>query len=240
MKSLNPERISKKWGIWEVASIIWIGIALAVLAPITIFLQGSFPFFTILWLVVPLVIVIRSADATQIGFRSTPWREFIIMGAINLGLLILIAVVFEPWSHAYQSLVNKALSSTSPDTTFAWLTRFTGFKAWAGLIVFSGLVTIFGEELFFRGWLLQVFQRKMSRNLAILVQATLFTLPQLLAALLLAPVQGVIYTVIYSWVAIGLVGGWAAARTRSIWPSLASATVWNAIMVALGLWLGRA
>ena len=182
--------------------------------------------------------VIRSADATKIGFRSLPWREFIISGAINLSLLILIAVVFEPWSHAYQALVSRALSSTPPDTTFAWLARFSGFRAWAGLIGFSGLVTIFGEELFFRGWLLQALRQRMNKNLAILVQAVLFTLPQALAGLLLAPVQGVVYVVIYSLVAVGLVGGWAASRTRSIWPSLASATLWNALLIAVVIRLG--
>jgi len=34
----------------------------------------------------------------------------------------------------------------------------------------------------------------------------------------------------YSWLAVGVIGGWAA-RTQSIWPSLASATIWNAIMI---------
>ena len=72
----------------------------------------------------------------------------------------------------------------------------------------------------------------MSRGGAIVIQAALFTIPQLLAALLLSPYQGVIYAVVYSWLAIGVIGGWAAARTQSIWPSLASATIWNAVMVA--------
>lgn len=106
------------------------------------------------------------------------------------------------------------------------------------MIGFSGLVTIFGEELFFRGWLLQALRQRMNKNLAILVQAVLFTVPQALAGLLLAPVQGVVYVVIYSLVAVGLVGGWAASRTRSIWPSLASATLWNALLIAAVIRLG--
>jgi membrane protease YdiL (CAAX protease family) len=103
--------------------------------------------------------------------------------------------------------------------------------AWGGLLLYSGLVTIGAEELFLRGWLLQALQHRMDKGWAIVIQAALFTLPQLLAALLLAPWQGVLYAVMYSWLAIGVIGGWAVARTQSIWPSLASATIWNAVMV---------
>ena len=100
------------------------------------------------------------------------------------------------------------------------------------MLLYSGLVTIFAEELFFRGWLLQLLQRRVSKGWAIAIQAALFTVPQLLAALMLSPVQAAVYAAVYSFLAIGLVGGWAAARTQSIWPSLAAATLWNVIMIA--------
>ena len=100
------------------------------------------------------------------------------------------------------------------------------------MLLYSGLVTIFGEELFFRGWLLQIFQQWMNNAWAILLQAILFSLPQLMAALLLSPMQGLIYASVYCWLGVGIIGGWAAARTQSIWPSLVSATIWNLIMVA--------
>jgi membrane protease YdiL (CAAX protease family) len=70
---------------------------------------------------------------------------------------------------------------------------------------------------------------------AILLQAALFMLPQAIAALLLPPLQGLLYAVFYSWLAIGVVGGWAANRTGSIWPSLISATLCNLILT----WLVR-
>jgi membrane protease YdiL (CAAX protease family) len=95
------------------------------------------------------------------------------------------------------------------------------------------LVTLFGEELFFRGWLLQLLQRRWGMLWAIIVQATLFTLPNLLVALVLPPLQGWLYILVYTWLAIGIVGGWAAARTGSIWPSLISATIGNLILVAM-------
>jgi len=223
----------KKWGRTETTFVVWAGIALAVLILTALVLHASFPLFTVIWLVVPLWIVIRRANAHHVGFRGISWSKFVSTGAINLSLLLLVSILVEPWSHAYQALVRGAVSGTPPDSTFAWLVRFSGLKAWGGLILYSGLVTMFAEELFFRGWLLQTFLSRMNKVWAIFIQAALFTLPQLLAAFLLSPLQGVVYAVIYSWLAIGVIGGWAAMRTQSIWPSLASATLWNAIMVAL-------
>ncbi len=225
--------MAKKWGTGELIAIIWAGLALVQLVPLTKYLHGSFPIFTAIWLIVPLIIVIATADAQRIGFRHISWRLFLITTAANLALFLLVSLLVEPWSHTYQALVKAALTSTTPDTTFAWLVRFNGVMAWGGLLLYSGLVSIFGEELFFRGWLLLDLQRRMHKIWAILIQAALFTLPQLLAAFLLAPIQGAVYAVFYSFLGVGIIGGWAAARTQSIWPSLASAALWNMIMIAL-------
>ena len=232
MSRNQAELVAKKWGIVESVFLVWVGSALVALLPIMLFLQGAFPLLTVVWLIVPLGVVLRTWDANRVGFHKISRRALLTTTAINLSALLLIAISVEPWSHAYQVLVKGAISGTPPDTTFAWLVRFKGLTAWGGMLLYSGLVTIFGEELFFRGWLLQWLQCRMKKCWAIILQATLFTLPQLIAALLLSPLQGVTYTVVYSWLAVGVIGGWAAARTQSIWPSLISATMWNAIMIA--------
>ena len=231
MQNDQTESPRKPWTRLESIFLLWTGLALVALLPITLFLRAAFPLLTVPWLLVPLLVVLFRRDATPSGFRSIPWRAFLVTAAINLGLLLLIAALVEPWSHAYRSLVQAALASTPPDTTFAWLVRFSGLKAWAGLLLYSGLVTIFAEELFFRGWLLQALLPRMNKYAAILIQAALFTLPQLLAALVLPPLQGLLYAVVYSFLAIGVVGGWAAARTGSIWPSLAAAAISNTLFV---------
>lgn len=227
--------MKNKCGTKEIIATIWVVLALGSLIPTTMLLQASFPIFTAIWLVVPLVVLIFTRDAHRIGFRRVPWSKFLITVAINLGLLLLISLIVEPWTHTYQALVRNAITGTPPDTTFAWLVRFKGAIAWSCLLLYSGLVTIFGEELFFRGWVLQALQVRMNRVWAMLLQAILFTLPQILAAWLLPPTQGVVYAVVYSLLGVGIVGGWAAARTQSIWPSLAAATLWNLIMVAIVL-----
>lgn len=227
---LNCQACVKNWGVTEMVLAAWAGSALVILVPATRFLQAAFPIFTVIWLAVPLLVLLRSQEASRVGVRRISWRALWTTTVINLGALLAVVVLFEPWSHAYGALIKAAVAGTPPDTTFAWLVRFEGWSGWAGMLLFSGGVTIFAEELFFRGWLLGWLQRRMGKWRAIALQAVFFTLPQLLAAVFLSPMQGMVYAVVYSWLAVGVVGGWAAARTRCIWPSWISATTWNLIL----------
>jgi hypothetical protein len=52
---------------------------------------------------------------------------------------------------------------------------------------------------------------------------------------MLPPLPGALYAVVYSWLAVGVIGGWAAARTKSIFPSLTAATLFNLILTANSL-----
>jgi hypothetical protein len=126
MTGNQAKRVVKKWGIGETLFVAWIGAAMAVLIPAMRYLRGSFPLFTFVWLVVPLLAVILTRDANRVGFRGISWWEFLSTTAINLAGLFLVSVLVEPWSHAYQTLVREAISNSPPDTTFAWLVRFDG------------------------------------------------------------------------------------------------------------------
>jgi membrane protease YdiL (CAAX protease family) len=215
---------------------IWCLLALAVLLPVTLLLKGSFPLFTVVWIIVPLVAVARTKDVSRVGFRAIAWGEFARIAALNLGGLLALMLLFEPWSHTYQMLVKIALANPQPDTTFAWLLRLPRPPAIGSMLLYSGLVTLFGEELFFRGWLLQLLLKRFRAGWAVIIQALLFTLPNLLAGFVLPPLQGALYVVVYTFLGIGLIGGWVAWRTQSIWPSLFSAAVMNLILVLLTFW----
>jgi membrane protease YdiL (CAAX protease family) len=212
---------------------LWTLLALALLLPVTQLLQAAFPIFTVVWILVPVLAVWRSGDARVAGFGRVSWRRLVPTTAINLGGLLVVMALVEPWSHTYQKLLALALSGPAPDSTFAWLLRFPRLPALTGMALFSGLVTLFGEELFFRGWLLQFLQKRLGAAPAVLLQALAFVLPNLLVALALPALQGWLYALVYTWLAVGLIGGWAAWRTGTIWPSLISATVSNLILVAL-------
>jgi len=139
---------------------------------------------------------------------------------------------FEHWSHTGRKVYELIFAARPPDATFLWLRRFPGAAGWVAMVVYSGLVTIFAEELFFRGWLLQLLLRQFRPVWAIVIQATVFTMLVngfLATALPLA--QALVCSIVYSWLAIGVVCGWAAMRTRTIWPGLIVNVLGNAVGV---------
>ncbi len=230
---MNPMTELTKWGKWETTFVLWALLALIALLPVTLLLDATFPLLTVIWIVVPLLSVVRRKDTRRVGFRPVEWRTLLTTTAINLVVLWGLMALFEPWTHVYRLLLQETLAHLHPDTTFAWLARFQGAPAWGGLFVYSGLVTLFGEELFFRGWLQQWLARRLARPWAIALQAALFSIPQLLVTLVFPPLQGIVWVIIYAWLAIGIVGGWSASRTQSIWPSLISATLTNFLLTWL-------
>ena len=229
------QKDSSKWGPAETLLVIWSLVALASTVLMSTLLDASFPVFTVVWIVVPLVAVLSTRDASRFGIRPIGWTLFLRTTAMYASLLLLVTVLVEPWSHTYEGLLRLALESPHPDTTFAWLVRFSRPWSLTGMALYSGLTTMFAEELFFRGWLLGFLRRRVGASTAILLQSLLFVMPNLIAACFLPPLQGTLYAVVYSWLAVGVGGGWAASRTQSIWPSLVSVTAGNLVFCAVVL-----
>lgn len=229
----TQQRTGAKWGIWEGIALGWILAAFVGGVVATVLLQGTLPLFTFVWLIVPLIVLLMTKDAGRLGIRSVPGRELLLTTAVNVAVWWGLMLIFEPWTHVYRDLVREAVSGTTPDTTFGWLIRFPGAVGWIGIVLYSGLVTLFAEELFFHGWLLQLLLRRMKLWSAIVLEAVILSVPQLIVMLLFPALQGIVWIVIYSWLAVGVVGGWAAARTKSIWPSLIAATVTNLVLTAI-------
>lgn len=231
--NVKSSLLPKKFRAIDIATAVWIFLGLLSLILLTAWLDVSLPLFTFVWLAIPLFALLKTGRAATIGILQTPWIRFAKYGTINFALLMLVMALFEPWSHTYQSLLNMVFSSSHPDLTFVWVIRYPGVVGLASMFLFSGTVTLFGEELFFRGWLLQVLIKRMRPVWAIGLQALLFSIPQAIAALFLEPIQSVLYVTVYSWLAIGVIGGWSAWRTNSIWPGLASATLMNLVLTIL-------
>ena len=228
-----------RWGGREWLFLGWVGGALAAMIAVPLVMSAALPIIGVVELALPLLAVLLSRDARTVGFRGVPGGRLLGMALLVIAGNVALGALVEPWSHAYQALVRLAVAAPVPDSTFAWLVRFPGGPGWAGLLIYSGLVTIFAEELCFRGWLLQLLGRHMVPWAAIGLQALLFTAPQGLAAWFLTPLQGGVYLVVYSFLSVGVIGGWAAWRTGSIWPSLIAATLGNllASYAALNGWL---
>ncbi|HKL13480.1 MAG TPA: CPBP family intramembrane glutamic endopeptidase [Halanaerobiales bacterium] len=110
--------------------------------------------------------------------------------------------------------------------TYIWLIVSLIF-----LITF--FITIFGEELFFRGLLFKKLKSKAGLIWAVIIQTALFALPNSIIAFFMPSINSIIYIFVYAFLAVGCVGSYTAAKTDSIWASLISASVMNVILVLI-------
>ena len=211
-------------------ALLWTGLALVVLVITPLILRTTTPIFQLFWLVVPLISLLRHRDTDRVGFR-TPVRRQGLRATVAAGLVYAILLVLvEPWSGVYDRLLVLALEGPNP--TFAWLVRFDGLGGWVGLALFSGFVTLYSEELFFRGWLLQTLTRRMQPTIAVIGQAVVFTLFQSIPVFFFEPLQAALYLLIYAF-GLGVIVGAAAHRTESIWPGLVVVTIANLVLTAI-------
>jgi membrane protease YdiL (CAAX protease family) len=222
---------SKIWGSQETLALIWLTAALVLAALFPIWQGLSLPIFTFIFLIIPLINLLRKKQAQRIGMGRIEAGKILKWSAINLGALILVYAVFEPWSGAYRFLLTEATSSSSTDPTFFWLRLFDGPFGWLGMFMFSGLITIFAEELCFRGWLLRTLEPKVGMFWANIIQAAIFTLPQLVVVFIMPSLSmGLVYGLVYSFSAIGMINGWVSMKAGAIWPNLIAASVMNLIL----------
>ena len=222
---------NKTWTLQETLALIWFLAATAIAFFFALWQNLSLPIFTVLFLAVPLVNLIINQDAQQIGMGKIKFKILLKWTGINLGALILVYAIFEPWSGAYAFLLEEATAPTSSDPTFALLRLVDGLGGWAAMFLFTALISIFAEELFFRGWLQNLLRPKVGNLWANVIQAAIFTLPQLIVALIMpSPIMGLVYGLIYAFGAIGLINGWVVSRAGAIWPNLLAASLMNLIL----------
>ncbi|WP_054942586.1 CPBP family glutamic-type intramembrane protease [Paenibacillus ihuae] len=212
--------------------ITWSVLALGATFSATYLLQGSYPILTFIWILVPFIYLCKSNNVHEIPIKEMPIKKFLKYMNMNLCVVLVVFAVFEPWSSTYKSFIHLVSKGQHPDTTFAWLNQYDLFSSLAGMYFYSGFVTMFGEELFFRGYLLHLLRAKIGNKRAIFVQSALFSLccgaPMFM---FMSFTQGVIFT-IYA-MTIGIAGGWTVLRTGSILPSLFTAATTNLILVVL-------
>jgi len=211
-------------------ALLWTGLALAALVITPLLLRTTTPIFQMFWLIVPFISLVRHRDTDRVGFR-TPDREQGLRAAIAAGIVYgTLLILVEPWCGVYDRLL--VLAFEGPDPTFAWLVRFDGVDGWVGLALFSGFVTLYSEELFFRGWLLQALNRRTTPRVAVAGQAVVFTIFQSIPIFFFEPLQAALYLLVYAF-GLGVILGIAAQRTQSIWPGLAVVTVANLVLTAI-------
>lgn len=213
-------------------AIAWL-VAATVAAVVASFVIGAgLPVFTLGWLAIAAFALRRRRNPTALGLAVPPRREFVRVTAATTLLMTVLFGIAEFVTHPYRELLGLVREEPSPDSTFAWVIEYGRGWGLVGFAVYGTLVTIFAEEVVFRGALMTRL-RSRGRTLAVAGTTIAFAAVQALPAALLSPRAVVGFLVIDAVLAVGVVGGLAAYRTRSIFPTLVAVTVANVAVLGV-------
>lgn len=204
---------------------IWIILSLGTLFYLSNLYGTEVPVFTLVWLALAFLVVLLSRDAKFVGFSGMKFSEFLLVFFINLLLLSLVYIVLEPLSGTFREVINNIRRETLLYPSYYLMNQFSGLNGLFAYFLCNIFIIIFAEELFFRGFLIQYAELKLNKFWGVLIQSFLFLFFILILDIRLPPVQNYIFLVGYTFLGRGIIGGWAAARTDSIWPSLITVSV---------------
>jgi len=141
---------------------------------------------------------------------GAPRRIDVTTGVVSVAALTAVFAVVQGLSALFPTLFADVMDS------------YRAEGVGLGFAIFQiGPLTALGEELLFRGVILAGLRQTFPDRVAIAVSAAMF------ATLHLSPVAFV------HTGGLGLLFGWLAVRTGSLWPSILLHTAWNVTMVLL-------
>jgi membrane protease YdiL (CAAX protease family) len=207
----------------------WLVVAFAAGIVVPVVLGASVPLFALAMIAIAGGALRRTRSAATIGLSVGAPRRF--LGTTVVATVVITAVfgLAEVVWHPYRELLALVADANTPDSTFAWVV--SGRHHLVAFALYAGLVTMFAEEVVFRGLLLA---RLRHRGPLIAIGATTlaFAVLQAIAALQLGVGAAFGFLFLDAIVAVGVVGGAAAWFSRSILPGLIALTVANAVVVA--------
>ena len=209
----------------------WLAAAAIAAVVVPILIGATWPVLTFVWLAIAAVVVRRSGTPSSLGLVRIPGRRFI---RVTVGATVAMTLLFgvaEVLTHPYRELLALIADESSPDSTFAWVIDHGRGWGLVGFTVYGALVTIFAEEIVFRGALMTRLRRR-GPWVAVGGTTVAFAVVQALPAALLSVGAAMGFLVIDAILAVGVIGGLAAYRTRSIFPALVAITVANVVVLA--------
>lgn len=209
----------------------------------------QFAGFWVVWLIIQVL------ANTPIEHRLTGWPQEFALDAVKLVIWLGAAALFM-YQARHQRLTLRAAEQWRP----AW--RFgAGYLVWGlvvvyllgefwlahhGLVVKSNFIPqywgryflIVGvtEEALFRGYFLNALLQKFSLGKANVLQALAFASLHIPRYLTTVPAMslGAWLTNLVSVFLLGLLFGWLYARSRSLWPGIATHMTWDILVTLFG------
>lgn len=215
----------------QAVTIGWLSAAAVAAFVVPLVIGATLPVLTFVWLVIAVIVLRRAGTPSALGLVRVPGGELLWVTVAATVAMTLLFGAAEVVTHPYRELLDLIREESTPDSTFAWVIEHGLGWGLVGFAVYGGLVTIFAEEIVFRGALMT---RLRPRGPWVAVGGTTvaFAAGQALPAALLSAGAGVGFLVIDAVLAVGVIGGFAAYRTGSIYPALVAITVANVVVLA--------
>ncbi len=215
----------------QALAIGWLGAAAVAAVAVPLLIGASLPVLTLVWLAIGALVLRRTGTPAALGLVRVPGREFArVTVAATVAMTVLFGIA-EAMTHPYRELLDLISDESSPDSTFAWVVEHGRGWGLVGFAVYGAFVTIFAEEIVFRGALMNRLRRRGAR-VAVAGTTVAFAAIQALPSALLSLPAAMGFLLIDAVLAVGVVGGVAAYRTRSIHPGLVAVTVANVAVLA--------
>jgi len=200
----------------------WIFTGFIVLALIfTIGIYFSFstaiPIGTLIFLIIPSTwnCVVKKRSAKHLGFTFNEFFRNVGLGVLIASILISFIMIIELNFEIESSIKDLMVKGKSP--AFIFLENFPFPQYVLMFFTYNLLVQAFGEELFFRGFILRELLNKMKEHVAITVSALFFGVFHL-PLLIIAPGLVSVFFFINSILA-GIIFAYIFIKRKSLIPS---------------------
>ncbi len=215
----------------KASTIGWLVAAAVAAVVVPVVIGASLPVLTLILLGIAALVLRRTGTPAALGLVRVPVGEFVQITVVATVAMTLLFGAAEVMTHPYRELLQLVGDESAPDSTFAWVIEYGRGWGLLGFAVYGALVTIFAEEIVFRGALMTWLRRR-GQWVAVGGTTVAFAALQALPAALLPLGAAIGFLVIDAVLAVGVVGGLAAWRTGSILPVLIAITVANVVVLA--------
>jgi membrane protease YdiL (CAAX protease family) len=201
-----------------------ISLLLFMLIAMVLFIAAYFKSLTLnfiglaLYAIITLIFVNKNSWA-EIRLRKPTRLGSLMVALLGAGVFVGMSYIFLSWWVGFGS-ANFMVLMAKQQMSYGVITPTNAWQFFPIAALGYSSLSPLSEELFYRGVLLKAFESKFSRPWANVLQALLFGFIHLAYFWLIEFDLALVYTMIPFIVIAGMLYGWVAQRTESVWSSV--------------------
>ena len=185
----------------------------------------AIPIGTLIFLIIPSIwnCIVKKRSANYLGFTFNDIFKNVSLGVLIASISISFILIIELNFQIGSSIKDLMVKSRSP--AFIFSENFPFPQSVFMFFIYNLLVQAFGEELFFRGFILKELLNRIGEHVAIIISALFFGVVHL-PLLIIAPGLVSVFFVINS-VLVGIIFAYIFVKRESLIPSWVAHTIAN-------------